>query len=123
MNDSRSRLERVRAPVSDEELISDIRRLAELAGTNVVSFRLYSERGNYAPQTAAARFGTWNKALMAAGLEIASERDITDERLFEDLIRLWHVDHIEAWSLGGETNEKNLQTLCQTCNLGKSNAL
>jgi hypothetical protein len=34
-----------------------------------------------------------------------------------------HVDHIIAWSLGGETVEENLQTLCEACNLGKSNVL
>jgi HNH endonuclease len=215
---SKFQLERVSGQVSNEEIICDIRRVAELAGTNVVSFRLYSELGNYHPSTAALRFGTWNKALVAAGLEIASERDITDERLFENLMHLWeyygrqprfrelarppsvissgpyqrrfrswmkaleqfvayanaqvrppipveaasghktgrdpslrlrfrvmkrdnfscracgespalkpglllHVDHIKPWSRGGETIEENLQTLCEACNLGKSNAL
>ena len=31
-----------------------------------------------------------------------------------------HVDHIKPWSKGGQTIAQNLQTLCQTCNLGKS---
>ncbi len=219
MNDSKFRLERVRAPVSNEEIISDIQRVAKLAGTNSVSFRLYSKLGSYHSSTAALRFGTWNDALEAAGLEIASERNIADERLFENLMRLWeyygrqprfrelacspsvisngpyqrrfrswmkaleqfvayanaqdaripipviaasghrtgrdpslrlrfrvmkrdnfscracgaspalkpglslHVDHVKAWSLGGETIEENLQTLCEVCNLGKSNIL
>jgi hypothetical protein len=65
MSDPKFQLERVRAPVTDEELIEDIQRVAELAGTKVVSFRLYSEVGNYHPTTAALRFGTWNKALLA----------------------------------------------------------
>jgi hypothetical protein len=86
--DTKFQLERVRAPVSDVELISDMRRVAELAGTNALSFRLYSESGNYHPSTVALRFGTWNKALIAAGLTIGSERDIADERLFENLMRL-----------------------------------
>ena len=30
-----------------------------------------------------------------------------------------HVDHILAWSLGGETVPENLRTLCSECNLGK----
>lgn len=30
-----------------------------------------------------------------------------------------HVDHILAWSRGGETVLENLQTLCEPCNLGK----
>jgi 5-methylcytosine-specific restriction endonuclease McrA len=32
------------------------------------------------------------------------------------------ADHILAWSRGGETTFDNLQTLCERCNSGKSNA-
>lgn len=32
-----------------------------------------------------------------------------------------HIDHIKAWSNGGKTEITNLQTLCEKCNLGKSN--
>ena len=32
-----------------------------------------------------------------------------------------HVDHVKAWDKGGETVFENLQTLCMTCNIGKSN--
>ena len=32
-----------------------------------------------------------------------------------------HVDHIIPWSEGGETVMDNLQTLCEKCNIGKSN--
>ncbi len=31
----------------------------------------------------------------------------------------WHGDHIQAFSLGGETDLKNGQALCQKCNLSK----
>jgi hypothetical protein len=31
------------------------------------------------------------------------------------------VDHIKAWTKGGETVIENLQTLCNQCNIGKSN--
>jgi hypothetical protein len=34
-----------------------------------------------------------------------------------------HVDHVIPWEKGGETELENLQTLCQACNLGKSNVL
>jgi hypothetical protein len=32
------------------------------------------------------------------------------------------VDHIVAWTRGGETTVENLQTLCEQCNSGKSSA-
>ena len=34
-----------------------------------------------------------------------------------------HVDHVKAWSVGGENVDENLQTLCEACNQGKSNVL
>jgi 5-methylcytosine-specific restriction endonuclease McrA len=34
-----------------------------------------------------------------------------------------HVDHIFPWSKGGETVQENLQTLCITCNIGKSDVV
>ncbi len=39
----------------------------------------------------------------------------------KDSKTILHVDHIKPWSKGGETVYSNLQTLCQDCNLGKSN--
>lgn len=32
-----------------------------------------------------------------------------------------HIDHKIPWSKGGKTTEENMQTLCEKCNLGKSN--
>ena len=34
---------------------------------------------------------------------------------------LFEIDHVIPWSKGGETELDNLQTLCLTCNQGKSN--
>jgi len=38
----------------------------------------------------------------------------------KDISVVLHVDHIIPWARGGETFIENLQTLCQKCNLGKS---
>jgi len=35
-------------------------------------------------------------------------------------LTILHIDHVIPWSKGGETVMENLQTLCQNCNLGKS---
>lgn len=220
MGNSKFQLERVRgAPASTADIMADIRRVAEKAGAKIVSQRIYSELGKFDPSTASRRFGTWNQAIAAAGLDVANEINISDERLFENLTLLWehfgrqprraelafppsivswgayrrrfrswtdalkqfvayanaqevepsrpknaetvrrtgrdpslrvrfrvmkrdnfsccacgaspaltrgillHIDHIEPWSRGGETVEENLQTLCESCNLGKSNVI
>jgi 5-methylcytosine-specific restriction endonuclease McrA len=37
-----------------------------------------------------------------------------------DLGCVLHVDHVVAFSREGKTREDNLRTLCDDCNLGKS---
>lgn len=207
-------------PVTDADLLADLHRVARYLNISTVSQAQYREYGLYADTTIGRRFGTWNKAILRAGLSLSNEVNIPDERLFENLLTLWqhygrqprrgeltlppstisqtpynrrfggwtaslhafvsyanssdlespvpqasahasnrrttgrdpslrlrwkvlqrnrftccacgrspatstgvelHVDHITAWSNGGETTFENLQTLCSDCNLGKSN--
>jgi hypothetical protein len=98
--------------------------------------------------TIAARFGTWNKALLAAN-ELAEcrwktrppkapgERTSLSVRtryqVFKrDLYRCCicgktgvelEVDHILPVARGGSDDMENLQTLCALCNRGKSDSL
>lgn len=205
-------------PVSDEELLADLKSAATATGTPTIGQLLYRQVGKYADSTLVGRFGSWNKALLAAELSISNQWAIPDLMLFENLLLLWkhygrqprkaalsvapstvsqspynrrfgswsaaleafvvfantteayevpattspsprrtgrepslrlrwavlhrdrftccacgaspaisigvqlQVDHILAWSNGGETESENLQTLCSVCNLGKSNA-
>jgi len=219
MEDLKFKLERAKnAPVSDEEILSDLKRVSIMLNSSKVTQKLYGEHGQYDYSNVGRRFGTWNKALEAAGLSISNQCNIPDEALYENILLLWqhygrqprraeltrspstisqsaynrrfkswvvalehfveyansadvsapareeekagsrttgrepslrlrfkilsrdrfsclhcgaspakmvgvelHVDHIVAWSKGGETVLANLQTLCSNCNLGKSN--
>jgi 5-methylcytosine-specific restriction endonuclease McrA len=218
---SRFSLSRVSgAPVSDPELLADLRRVAEGLSQRTVGQKQYRKLGKYDDTTVSRRFGSWNNGLLAAGLDMSNEVSIPDEKLFENILRLWeyhgrqprrselacppstisqtpynrrfgswtkalrsfvdyanaaetgpleppegdvvgirrrtsrdpslrlrfkvfqrdnfscrqcgrspatvlgimlHVDHVIPWSEGGETVFDNLQTLCDACNLGKSN--
>lgn len=205
-------------PVTDEELISDLIAVAAKLGKTTVSMTQYREHGTYSDSAIKSHFGSWNKALLTAGLSLSNEVNISTERLFENILLLWqhygrqprrreledypstisqspynlrfgswtkalvafvdyansdglnapdepstigsisrtgrqpslrlrwqvlqrdrfscracgaspaltpgvelHVDHIVPWSQGGLTVLENLQALCSTCNLGKSN--
>jgi len=76
-------------PVSTAELLADLRRVAELLGAPGVSRPQYIQHGLYGATTLHSRFGSWNKALLAAGLPLVHENDLSDGRLFENLLTLW----------------------------------
>lgn len=76
-------------PVSDTELLTDLRRVAEKLGSSTVSMLKYREYGKYDDSNLARRFGTWNNALLEAGLTLSNEVNIADDRLFENILTLW----------------------------------
>ena len=90
MTNPRFKIERVQgAPVSDEELLSDLRLIAENLNRETVPQKVYGKLGRYDYSTIIRRFGSWNSALLAAKLSISNEIDLSDERLFENLLVLW----------------------------------
>jgi hypothetical protein len=209
-----------RRNISDDDLLTDMRRVAELLGTRVLRQRDYGSRGKYAIRTVIRRFGSWASGVEWAGLTKSVDRQISEEQLFENILNLWtclgrqpsysevqtpnsayhiatyerrfgswrsalevivswgnqqnheapaipnaaktqgkprtsrspdlrlrfkvlerdrftcracgispatspgsllRIDHVVPWSSGGETVLENLQTLCESCNQGKSN--
>lgn len=76
-------------PVSNDDLLADLRRVASTTGKDTVGQVEYQTVGKYNETTVCHRFGSWNKALVAAGLSISNEVNISDERLFENLLGLW----------------------------------
>ncbi len=77
------------APVSDAELIADLQRVAQSLHSNTVPQKKYGAVGDYDYSTIIRRFGSWNEGLRLAGLSLSNEVDISDERLFENLLVLW----------------------------------
>ena len=76
-------------PVSDDELLEDLRRVAAYVGKTTVGQKEYRRIGRYDDSTATRRFGSWNGALKAAGLSISNVVDFSDEALFENMLTLW----------------------------------
>lgn len=78
------------APITDEELKSDVIRVANLVAPEPLSSKKYNELGKYNSDTVSRRFGNrrWNDALTALGLELAqvfhSEKD-----LFDNIGNVW----------------------------------
>lgn len=84
------RLHRVSgSPVSDAELLADLKRVAAQSGKTTVGQKEYRERGSFDDSTISRRFGSWNNALRAAELGLNIEQNISDERLFENILALW----------------------------------
>ncbi|MBF0428791.1 MAG: HNH endonuclease [Magnetococcales bacterium] len=77
------------APVSDEELMEDLKSVAEEIGTGTLSLKQYREHGKYDDSNLSRRFGTWNQALAKAGIALLNEIYYPDERLFENILVLW----------------------------------
>lgn len=77
------------APVSDDELIADLQRVAQSQNLDTVPQKKYGPLGMFDYSTVIRRFGSWNNALLLAGLTLSHEVDISDERLFENLLVLW----------------------------------
>ena len=56
--------------VSDEELLEDLRRVAELLKTDYFSRSEYQKLGKYGSSTITRRFGSWNNAIKTVGLKV-----------------------------------------------------
>ncbi len=211
--------EDTRPRFTKDDIIADLKRAASTLGTSILSQRAYAETGSFSTTAIKNRFGSWNAAIAAAGLNAHTKnKEISIDELFDNLRVVWitrgrqprkgemvgpiskfthhpyskrfgswlnamrafvkeinretqiegtskvsiraqgrgprdpslrvrflvmnrdnfkcrhcgrspatdpsivlHIDHVTPWSKGGRTTIENLQTLCQHCNLGKSN--
>jgi hypothetical protein len=78
-----------RRDIPEQELLEDIRSVAEQLQLVAVTRVQYDQKGQFGATTVIRRFGSWNKALSAAKLPINTRQDITFEELFENLATVW----------------------------------
>jgi len=77
--------------ITNQELLDDLGRVAQFLGKTTVGYAEYPAHGRCASRVFETRFGSWNKALQAAGLEITRRQDITEIELFENLEKVWRI--------------------------------
>jgi len=75
--------------ISNEEMIEDLKNVANILNQNTVSERKYNEKGKYGFKTIIRRFGSWNKSLQAANLDLTIEMNISEEDLFQNIYDIW----------------------------------
>jgi hypothetical protein len=78
--------------IPDNELLEDIKLVANKSLKNSVSSREYNEiGGKFSSNTIIERFGGWNNALKKAGLQLVHQREVSTEELFENLEQVWII--------------------------------
>ena len=74
---------------TDQELLDDLKNVADKLGRDNLTGREYDEFGKYSSATIANRFGKWNNALEKAGLKITFNANISEKDLFANLEEVW----------------------------------
>lgn len=78
---------RTTARISEEQLLAALNEMAAARGATP-TFQEMERDGAYSPRTYVDRFGSWNDALGAAGLEPRGSGKVSDADLLDDLRRL-----------------------------------
>ena len=73
---------------SDEELIEDLKCVANKHQLSSLSMHEYDAYGNFNSSTIIRRFGTWNQALELANLDCRNHFH-TELELFDNIERVW----------------------------------
>lgn len=75
---------------TDNELINDLKYVANLVKKNTVTMEEYNEYGHFHYTTLTRRFGSWFKCLELASLAPSrSKIGISNEELFEEIENVW----------------------------------
>jgi hypothetical protein len=72
-----------------QELLDDLRNVADQLRTDKLTQAEYMGKGKYSPGTIRRLFGSWNEAVEKAGLKIIFKRNISEKELFENIEDVW----------------------------------
>ncbi len=75
--------------ISDKEFIDNLTSVANKIGKGTITKNEYENYGKYSVSGFCYRFGTWFKALEAAGLKKTRNLNISKEELFNNLEEIW----------------------------------
>ena len=64
---------------NDEELLNDLKQVAKTLNKDKVTQTEYQEHGQFSRSTFQNRFGSWNKALILAGLNTSLKQNIDEK--------------------------------------------
>src|ERR1700721_2198342 len=71
--------------VPDEDLLSDLQKVAKELGKENITYKEYDGTGKYSSTTIRDRFGSWNKALEESVLVVKEQKNISVEEFIRDL--------------------------------------
>lgn len=89
MSASSFTFENTKPEITNSGLLNDLRETAQKLQTSRLGKRAYQEHGKFAVITIQKRFGSWNAAILAAGLLPTSKADISENDLLNNLEAVW----------------------------------
>ena len=75
--------------ISEPDIISDIKRVAELLAKNSFTSKEYECYGKYSRTVVFRKLKTWNNALELSGLQKSSNKNTPDEELLNEIECIW----------------------------------
>ncbi|MCC0076996.1 MAG: HNH endonuclease [Rhodobacter sp.] len=76
---------------SDEELLSDFKRICGSLNKDGITSSEYAKLGRFAPRTLINRFGTWQNVHLVSGMRLSKRYAIPEEELFRNLVEVWRT--------------------------------
>ena len=79
----------IRRNVDEGEILADIKEIARQLKQDTLTLKEYDKHGKFNSSTAIRKFGTWNDALTKVGLNVSNQLYIAEEKLFQNILKLW----------------------------------